>query len=427
MRVIVWGINYSPEKIGIAPCNVAMCEFLQKAGHEVEMVTAFPYYPQWRTQGRKSLELFRNEHINGVRVRRCWQYVPRKPSAVLRALHEASFTISSFLACLFLRKADVYIVVSPPLLLGAAAWLLTRLKRSSFHLHVQDLQPDAAATLGFLKQGPLLRLLYALESFAYSQAATLSGISPGMLGEFRKKGVPDKKIRLFPNGIDLAVERSQTSLHFREKFGFRNDDFLVAYSGNLGAKQNLDILLDAAAILRGSACKIIICGDGAYRERLAGRIQTENLANVILLPLLDDKDYHSMLDNVDVCVISQQAGSGNAFLPSKLLPALAHRRPIISVSSPDSALASAVCAGKYGINVMPDSATELADAIMFLTTNAQVCLDMGEHGRQYVSQFDQSDVLAQFENWLTATYPVAGGNALDQKRLPTTAASKIPQ
>ena len=48
MRVIVWGINYAPEITGIAPHNVALCEFLQRHGHDVEMVTTFSYYPGWR-------------------------------------------------------------------------------------------------------------------------------------------------------------------------------------------------------------------------------------------------------------------------------------------------------------------------------------------------------------------------------------------
>ena len=48
MRILVWGINYAPEVTGIGPCNTVLCEHLRAAGHEVEMVTSFPYYPGWR-------------------------------------------------------------------------------------------------------------------------------------------------------------------------------------------------------------------------------------------------------------------------------------------------------------------------------------------------------------------------------------------
>ena len=130
MRIIVWGINYAPESTGIAPYNAGLCEFLARQDHEVRMVTTFAYYPAWKKNPADRGRLHREDFINGVRVHRCWHYVPRKVTTLRRMVHELSFGAASLLRVLTLPRADVYVVVSPPLLLGPLAWLVARLKRS---------------------------------------------------------------------------------------------------------------------------------------------------------------------------------------------------------------------------------------------------------------------------------------------------------
>src|SRR5262245_60013179 len=124
LKVTVWGINYAPEVVGIGPFNTALCRFLLERSHSVRMVTTFPYYPAWEKQRRDCGALFRTENLDGVPVHRCWHFVPKRPSPFKRILHEISFVTSSFVRQLLLPRPDVLVVVSPPLFLGAAAWLL---------------------------------------------------------------------------------------------------------------------------------------------------------------------------------------------------------------------------------------------------------------------------------------------------------------
>src|SRR6478672_7757233 len=120
MKALVWGINYAPEHTGIAPYNVLFCEYLRGKGHSVEMVTTFAYYPQWTKRPEDRGVLYRTDLLNGVPVHRCWHYVPAYVTALKRILHEATFIAPSFLRVLTLPRADVMVVVSPPLLVGAA-------------------------------------------------------------------------------------------------------------------------------------------------------------------------------------------------------------------------------------------------------------------------------------------------------------------
>ena len=96
MRFVVYAINYRPELTGIGKFSGEMAEWLVAKGHEVRVVTAPPYYPQWRVLGHYRSWHYRRESLNGVKVWRCPLWVPSRPSGLKRILHLASFALSSF-------------------------------------------------------------------------------------------------------------------------------------------------------------------------------------------------------------------------------------------------------------------------------------------------------------------------------------------
>ena len=398
MRVIIWGINYAPEFTGIAPHSVALCEYLLTHGYDVEMVTSFAYYPTWQKRPEDKGRLYRTDVANGVPVHRCWHFVPARVSALKRIVHEGSFVFTSTLRALFLQRPDVFVVVSPPLLLGVAAWFVSKLKRAPFVFHVQDMQPDAAVGLGMLKQNWFTRALYGLEAFAYRHAARVSGITRGMLTAFKSKGVPESKLIYFPNAIDLqsagpGPERGE----FRKRHGFADEEFLAVYAGNLGVKQGLDVLLETASTLREQRIRFLICGDGAQREALAARAREMELPNFSMLPLQAGRDYRALLVDADVCFITQQAGAGNSFFPSKLLGLLAESKPVVTVAAPECELALSLEEGNFGMNVPPGQPRELARVLAALAKDPARLAEYGAAGRRYVEQFEKGRV---FENFL---------------------------
>jgi colanic acid biosynthesis glycosyl transferase WcaI len=410
MRVVVWGINYAPELTGIAPFNTGLCDYLRGRGHEVEMVTAFPYYPFWRKLPGDEARLYRTDDIDGVRVNRCWHYVPRRATTARRIWHELSFGLTSCLRLLRRPAADVYVVVSPPLILGLFAGWIAAIKRRPFVFHVQDLQPDAAVGLGMVKPGLFTRLLYRLEAQAYASAALVSGISDGMIRAFAGKGVPVAKRHLFPNWIrwygrnagvmQSEVERAEHGRRFRAKFQIGDDVFLASYAGNLGKKQGLETLIEAAALLKPMrSILILIVGDGVMREALEAQVTREGLANVRTMKLLVEADYHGMLAASDVSLILQAPGTGQFFFPSKLLSTLSVRTPVVSVADGDSELAKAVAAGKFGRNVAPARPNELARALREAATDGAGLKTIRENTR-WVDQFTGERVLGAFEQKL---------------------------
>lgn len=456
MRIIVWGINYAPELTGIAPFNTGLCDYLREQGHQVEMVTTFPYYPFWKKiPGDRGL-IYRTDDFDGVWVHRCWHYVPAHVTTLRRIWHELSFGITSFLRVLFLSRADVYVIVSPPLMLGPLASLMGWLKRRPYVFHVQDLQPDAAVGLGMMKVGRFTRLLYKVEAWSYNHAARVCGISQGMMDAFARKNVPEHKRVLFPNwlrsfGRNVSVEETEAdrlrhATTFRKKFNIPDGVFLASYSGNLGRKQGLETLIDAAELLeaRGreelsgiryplsvghgplgrppsAVCPlpsdvrsptrnneepvtsnparpvlILIIGDGAMRPELETRVKELGLANVRMMPLLMEVDYRGMLEACAVSLILQAPGTGQYFFPSKLLSVLAARSPIVSVADADSELAKAVDEGKFGVNIAPAQPQELADVLTTLACDPDQVARLRENTR-WVDRFAGPKVLSEFE------------------------------
>lgn len=411
LKIHVWGINYAPEQTGIAPYNKGMCEYLAERGHEVEMVSTFQYYPAWKKRPEDVGKLYRTERVNGVTLRRCYHFVPSKVSSLKRILHEGSFVFTSFLRLLFLPKPDVYIVVSPPLLLGAAAWLLGLIKRRPFAFHVQDLQPDAAVGLGMLKPGLFIKMLYALEAFGYRKAARVSGISDGMLDAYRRKGVPEEKILFFPNWVKLDTSRPPLRLagfepSFMRGLGLGDDAFPVVYSGNVGMKQGLEVLLDAAAVLdrRGNPknVRILIVGEGSAKDALLAKAAQLDVKSVVFLPLQDFDKYQLMLAEGAMCLVTQQAGTGQYFFPSKLLSLLSAACPVLTVADTGTELVNALEGSGFGVNVEPGDPADLADALEHWAGRRDELRAMGEAGLAWVARFERERVLGEWERALQA-------------------------
>lgn len=408
LKLTVWGINYHPEPTGIAPYNTDLCEYLKERGHEVRMISSFRYYPHWEKLPSDQRRLFRTDTIRQVPVHRCWCFVPKRLTALKRILHELSFCLFSTLRVLALPRPDVLVVVSPPLALGFFAWLASRLKRTRFIFHVQDLQPDAALGLGMLKPSLFTRALYALEAFAYKKAEKVSSIAPGILQAFRDKGVPEAKCLLVPNWLRSAPKDHAAVPGVRRvlaKHGLEEKSLLALYSGNIGKKQNIGILLEAARLLhksKGQATPqitLVLAGDGAGRAELESALKQAPCPALKLLPLLDDQDYHDMLGAVDLCLITQAPGTGQHFFPSKLLSALCARVPVIAVADADSELSRAVFEGGFGAVVPPDSAQLLATHLEQLALNPEQ-LQTWKARTVWVDQFARERILGQFEKTL---------------------------
>ena len=402
MKIMVWGINYWPELVGIGVYNTELCEFLSTAGHEVTMVSGFPYYPTWRKQPQDHGRFFRIDSHNQVTMWRCWQFVPRVPTVLARMVHEATFAITSFLRIATLPAANVMVVVGPPLLLGTAAGILSGLKKVPVLYHVQDLQPQAAVSLGMLKPGPFVQLLFAMQRFAYNRATAISSISQRMCDIMANTGAPAQKLVLLPNWTDLpSADSLPSSGTFRRKHSIDLGTAIVSYAGNLGVKQGLDLVIDAADQLKDKRILFVIAGNGGNESIYKRMCSERSIDNVSFHDVLEPDEHTALLVDSDLCIIPQREGSSDAFLPSKLLKILALAKPIVTNAPDHSALADAVDDGLFALKVTPGSSIAIADGILELLSNEPKRIALGQAGKAYVAQFERAQVLTKFESVLT--------------------------
>jgi len=405
LRILHLGINYWPDETGIAPFATGRCEYLAAQGHEVIACTGFPYYPQWRVPDHFRGSLFSRDRRGEVTILRSWMYVPRRLTSLRRVLHEGSFLCSSFLRAISTSRPDLLFVTSPPLGLAVSAIALSRLWRVPYVLHVADLQPDTAVDLGMLPQGQLTRALYRLESVAYCNAALVSTLTEAMRSRIIAKGIPAEKVVLFSDWVDpqlFTVAPPEASR------GATDSRFIVSHFGNMGVKQGLEVVLEAARLsVDDPGIVYLLVGDGAARNDLEAKARELDLPNLRFLPLQPRERFLELLAQSDACLITQRCSVADIVFPSKVITLLAAARPIVASVGAGSEVARVVADSGGGIMVPPENPRALADAVARLHSDPCSRMQMGHAGRSYaLGRWERETVLKSTER---ALMDITGG------------------
>jgi colanic acid biosynthesis glycosyl transferase WcaI len=402
MKVLILSINYWPEVAGIGAFTTYRAEYLAAAGHDVEVCTTFPYYPEWKVPPGYAGKLAASEERNGVRILRSYAYVPNPATSLKRVLHEATFIASSMTRAFARKRPDLLLVVSPPLGLAVNAILLSRMWRIPYVFDVEDIQPDSAAALDMLPSWAL-KFLYKVENAAYRHAALVTTLTAAMRNRIVDKGVPAEKVELMEPRVDdsLFDIEPREATAFRQRYGLDNR-FLVTHSGNMGVKQGLDVIADAAALSRADdSIQFLLVGDGAVCGRIQRKVAELELRNVRFLPLLEAEDFRGLLAASDVCLLTQRKSVSETAFPSKIVTYLAAGRPVIASINPDCEIAQTIRESGAGRIVAPEDAAALLAAIQeFRSEDLRA---YRQNAREYASRrWSSARVLGHLERSLVS-------------------------
>jgi colanic acid biosynthesis glycosyl transferase WcaI len=388
-------MNYAPESTGIGPYTSEFAEFLSDSGHEVQVITAPPHFPQWRVQEDYRRNTFRTERVNGVEVHRAYTYVPQKPRKIInRLLYDSVFSVSVLFRAVRVKKADLVFAVSPPVQLGLTAWIVSRLHRAPLFFHIQDIVSRAAVGTGMVKASSIInRLARRTEKAAHRRADAISVICNGFEKYLISVGVPSEKIVFFPNYIDTDLLRPYPRVGpFRADHHLSEQDFVVMYSGGIAQKQGLDTLVAAAELSK--QFKFLIIGEGPAKADLERDVAARGLTNVKILPLQPKRMLAQQLSAADVLVITQKRNVTDAVFPSKLLTYMACQRLILAAVSEESETAHFIKQYEVGIVIPPEDPEALASALAELDRNPALGEKFARNARQTViSTFEKSVVL----------------------------------
>ncbi|HFP9333022.1 TPA: glycosyltransferase WbuB [Raoultella planticola] len=398
MKLLVYGINYRPELTGIGKYSGEMVKWFASNDLDVRVITAPPYYPAWKVANNYSGLKYTKEKYSEI-VYRCPLYVPKKPSTIKRLLHLSSFALSSLFPLLIQArwKPDYIICVVPTLFCVPGAILLRKLTRAKVIIHIQDFEVDAMLGLGMAKKGLFATFARKFEKWCLMSADKVSTISKMMLLNAANKGVPQNNLIFFPNWSELErfqnVE-SEQSVNLKEALGIPEDKKVILYSGNIGEKQGLEIVVSAAQKMAIKNYVFLFVGQGGGKENLEKMCVTLNLNNILFKPLQPYELLPALLNLADCHLIVQKKGAADAVLPSKLTNILAVGGNAVITAEENTELGQ-LCKNNPGIAqcVEPESVDALISGI-------EKCFLMPRQNNiaiEYANKsFDMNNVLSKF-------------------------------
>ncbi|GKT11807.1 MAG: colanic acid biosynthesis glycosyl transferase WcaI [Thiomicrorhabdus sp.] len=392
MKVLLVSTNYSPELTGVGKYSGEMVEWLADQGHDVRVICAPPYYPEWKVGEGYSAWSYRKEISNNKRVYRCPLWVPSQPSGLKRIIHLLSFAITSFpvlLMQLFWRP-KVVICVEPPLFNSFGSLLVAKLTRAKSILHIQDFEVDAAFELGIVKAGWLKKSIYGFERFLMRRFDRVSTISEAMQKKLTDKNIDSSKQLFFPNWVDTSfIYPLDTISNYRQELKIPLDTVVALYSGNMGEKQGLEIVIQAAEQLKNENIQFIMCGSGAAMEWL--KELALGLDNIMWLPLQPFEALNEFLNLADIHLLPQQAGAADLVMPSKLTGMLSSGRATVATAMVGTQVESVV--KQFGIVVPPADVDAFSEAILTLSKDVGLRESFGVKAREYAETHLEYDAI----------------------------------
>ena len=376
--VLFLGINYDPEMTGNAPYTSSLAAGLAARGAQVHAEVAHPHYPEWRIREGYG-EWTRRETVDGVSVVRRRHYVPQRPRGIWRLLSEMSFGVR----LLFARwgQRDVTVAVSPALF---STWLASfRRGRAPFVVWVQDLY-----TLGLVETGEGSRLAMRLTRWIESRTLRKADRVVVIHERFRDYvvdvlGVDARRVAVIRNWTHLTPSGPADRRAARAALGWPEDEIVALHAGNMGAKQALENVVEAARVAddRQESVRFVLLGGGGERTRLLQL--AADVERIDFIDPLPDVEFRAALASADVLLLNEKPGVAEMAVPSKLTSYFDAGRPVVAATSAGGIAAAELRAAGAGVVVAAGEPVALLDAVVSLGNDPARADHFGRAGRRY--------------------------------------------
>ncbi|GAA4273208.1 WcaI family glycosyltransferase [Aquimarina gracilis] len=399
-KITLIGVNFYPEDTAIGLYSTDMARYFVEKGHTVNVVTGFPYYPQWRIKDSyKKKSSFYQEEVDGIRIYRYKQYVPKKPNFIKRIFHLIDFTIGSWFNLFKIKETDIVISIVPftsTILLG---WILKKRRKANLWVHVQDFEFDAALQSGVTKSSKgiktlIFKILFGIEKWLFSKADIASTISNTMLKKLDRKAKAESFF--LPNWIDANKINPESA----QKHAYLNSNkFKILYSGNIGDKQNWEFFLEFIKELDTERTEIIVVGDGAKKEWLLDKIKEYNF--VKYFSPVPFEELSDLLCSADLHILFQKEDVIDTVMPSKLLGMMASATPSLVTGNIQSEVKKVLDESRGGYYLSEANVNQVMNVVNNLVDDKTVSQEMGLKAREYiVNRFSKNKILETLNNKL---------------------------
>ena len=398
MRILML-TQYFPPESGAAQVRLKeLAKGLQRNGHQVTVVTAFPNHPSGVIPPHYRGRFRMKDEVEGIPVWRTWIYPVQRGRFWKRLLNYFSFVFSSFWGLSKAGKQDILFFESPPLFLGITALIYGWITRTPIIMNISDLWPESAVALGLVNNRWMIKAAETLEKLLYRKAWKISCQTEGIMKSLLDRGVPKEKVTFLPNGVNLELfAPRERDVEMAERLDIKDEDFVLIYAGTMGYAQGLESVILTAEIMKDqSNFRFLFVGDGTEKPKLEALVQEKALSNVSFVdfqPVQEMPRYYSLSSASIIPLKKNKLFEGAR--PSKMFPALGSAVPVIY--SGEGEAAALILSSGGGVVVEPENSEGLAKAIIELSKNPDRH-EMGKKGRQFVKEhYTWSEII---RSWL---------------------------
>jgi glycosyltransferase involved in cell wall biosynthesis len=381
LELLVIGMHYTPETTGNAPYTTGMVRALAEAGHRVRVITGYPHYPSWQVSDGYS-GLRKSERIGDVPVTRVRHPVPATPTASRRALMDLLFTLHA--AAVGGPRPDVVITVSPVLLTVAAGLRWRKPGRTALGVVTQDLYSRALAETG-MTSAHSAALVAQLERWLLNRTDGIAVVHENFARDLAELGVRPELVTVIPNWshIGRAVQGREET---RRQLGWRRDEIIALHAGNMGVKQGLENVVDAARFAADTSptVRFVLLGDGGRRRQLAAA--AASVRNLAFLDPVPGGRFEEVLAAADVLVLNEASGVAQMSVPSKLTSYFSAGLPVVAATHHESAASKEIDRSGGGIRVDPGEPRALYEAVLAIGRDPARGHRLGSAGKRYAEE-----------------------------------------
>lgn len=395
-KVSVLSLHYPPDATGIAPYAGALAAGLSARSYRVTAYVAHPFYPEWKIRAGYG-QWRTTELIDGVTVHRLRHFVPRPPRGLRRLLSELSFGLRQFFRRL---DSDLVVAVSPALFSTALVVLRLRFtpRRPRLVVWVQDIY-----TLGLVETneggGLSTAITKWVEQWVFRSADRVVVIHP-RFEEYlvESLAIDRQRISVIRNWTHLKPAPPLSQRDARATLGWPTDVGLAVHAGNMGAKQGLENVVEAARLAdeRRVPIKFVLIGDGGERPKLEQLAQ--GIERIQFVDPLDDAEYRCALAAADCLLVNELPGVAAMAVPSKLTSYFDASRPILAATDAKGITAGEIEQAGAGVVVAAGNPEALLAMAQELSGDSQRAADYGAAGRRYrIEVLDSDAAIASFD------------------------------
>ena len=384
MNILIVTQYFYPETFRVN----ALAVELKKRGHSVTVLTGYPQYPKGEIYPGYGFGIPYEKEWNGVKIERV-KMRPRGHNVIGMLLNCITFVTEGKK---WVRRCEekydaIYVFEVSPVTVGLPALKYKKKFGTPIFFNVQDLWPENVQEVLGISNRLIIGVINKIVDKIYKESDMILCSSNGFVNNIKKRGVDEKKIKFWPQ----FCESPDFSTMIEPK-RYNEDYFNVVFAGNIGDAQGLDLLINAADILREEKVRWHIVGDGRSRESLEKMVREKCLEDQVkFVGRVSEADANGYITNADCAYLSfKDCKLFDLTIPAKLQTYLACGTPILGAVGGESA--EIIFASKSGLitKKTPESVANAVRELMALNDSERV--KMKESAQAYYRNMFTIDI-----------------------------------